>query len=270
MITQSVTKQELPNYQPSQNPTYHIDSLKKEINKKLFSRAVSLVDKILSCPHIKLSNSQTLILDGIETGIFLSDFAQQLRCKNADVPDIYFNLLDAAGITPTLILNQNAKAGSLSKSERQKLQRLYIQGGAAYGSVLNLVKASNLPVSKVRQFLHSKPSYTKFTISTCKFKRMKAFARFTSEIWCMDLAYVDKLAKNNNGVKYLLVRQDLFDRTVDAKGMKTKGSKETVRAFLIMITKKNRSKKIGLIREQNLLESVKNYAKLKEYQFTLQ
>ena len=59
----------------------------------------------------------------------------------------------------------------------------------------------------------------------------------------MDLAYVDKLAKYNNGVKYLLVRQDLFDRTVDAKGMKTKDSKETVRAFLTMITKKNRPKK---------------------------
>ena len=49
---------------------------------------------------------------------------------------------------------------------------------------------------------------------------MKAFARFKDEIYCMDLAYVDKLAKDNNAVKYLLVRQDLFDRTVDAKGMK--------------------------------------------------
>ena len=110
LITQSVTKQELPKYQPSQNPTYQIDSLKKEINRKLFSKADSLVDKILSSPRIKLSNSQSLILDGVETGIFLSDFAQQLRRKNADVPDIYFTLLDAAGISPTLILKQNAKA----------------------------------------------------------------------------------------------------------------------------------------------------------------
>ena len=60
----------------------------------------------------------------------------------------------------------------------------------------------------------------------------------------MDLAYVDKLAKDNNGVKYHLVRQDLCDRTVDAKGMKSKDSKETVRAFLTMIAKKNRPKKI--------------------------
>ena len=110
LITQSVTKQELPKYQPSQNPTYHIDAPKKEINKKYFSKVDSLVDKILSRPRIRLSNSQTLILDGVETGIFLSDFAQQLRHKNADVPDIYFTLLDAAGISPTLILNQNAKA----------------------------------------------------------------------------------------------------------------------------------------------------------------
>ena len=60
----------------------------------------------------------------------------------------------------------------------------------------------------------------------------------------MDLAYVDKLAKNNNGVQYLLVRQDLFDRTVEAMGMKTKDSKETVEKFSEMITKKNRPKKI--------------------------
>ena len=73
---------------------------------------------------------------------------------------------------------------------------------------------------------------------------MMAFARFRNEIWCMDLANVDKLAKENNGVKYLLVRQDLFDRTVNAKGMKTKDSQETVKAFSSMITKKNRPKKI--------------------------
>ena len=81
------------------------------------------------------------------------------------------------------------------------MQRLYTQGGAAYGSVGNLVKASNLSVSKVRQFLHSKPSYTKFTLATRKFKQMKAVARFRNEIWCVDLAYVDKLFKDKNGVK---------------------------------------------------------------------
>ena len=154
--------------------------------------------------------------------------------------------------------------GSLSKSERQKLQRLYTQGFAAYGSVRNLAKAAKLSPSKVREFLHSKTSYTRFTQATRKFNRMRASARFRNEIWCMDLAYVDKLAKDNNGVKYLLVRQDLFDRTVDAKGMKTKDSKETVKTFSKMITKKNRPKKIGVDQGQNLLESSRNFATLKE------
>ena len=42
---------------------------------------------------------------------------------------------------------------------------------------------------------------------------------------------------------YLLVCQDLFDRTVHAKGMKTKDSKETVKIFSKMISKKRRPKK---------------------------
>ena len=83
---------------------------------------------------------------------------------------------------------------------------------------------------------------------------MRAFARFRNEIWCMDLAYVGKLAKKNNGLKYLLVRQDLFDRTVKAKGMKTKDSQETLKAFSSTITKKIDRKRFGLTRGPNLLE----------------
>ena len=77
--------------------------------KKLSATVDLLVDKNLSCPRIKLSNSQNLILDGVKTGVSLSDFAQQQRRDNADILDIYFSLLDAAGISPTLVLNQNAQ-----------------------------------------------------------------------------------------------------------------------------------------------------------------
>ena len=96
----------------------------------------------------------------------------------------------------------------------------------------------------MRQFLNSKASFTKFTLATRKIKRMRAFARFRNEIWCMDLAYVDKLAEDIIGLRYLLVRQDLFDRTVNAKGLRKKDSQETVKAFPSMITKRNRPKKI--------------------------
>ena len=135
------------------------------------------------------------------------------------------------------------ESGFLSHYERQKLQSLYNKGSAAYGFVKNLVKASKIPIIKVRQFLHSKTSYTKFSQPTRKFRRMKTFARFRNEIWCMGLAFVDKLARDNNRVEYLIVRQGMFDRTMDARGMKTKDSKETLKAFSKKITKRKRPKK---------------------------
>ena len=84
--------------------------VKKGSKQILFAKADSLVDRIFSFPRIKLSKSQTLILDGVQTGSLLSGFAQQLRRKNTDVPDIDFTLLGAADSSPTLVLNQNAKA----------------------------------------------------------------------------------------------------------------------------------------------------------------
>ena len=87
---------------------------------------------------------------------------------------------------------------------------------------------------------------------------MKAFARYKFEIWFMELAYVDKLAKDINGVQCLQVRQDLFGRTVDAKGNESSKFQRTVRAFLTMIRKKYRPKKLGSTWEQVLLEIPKN------------
>ena len=104
-----VTEQELPKYKPEQTPTYHNDTLKKEIHQQLSTKASPLVNKILESPRIKLSISNTLILDGIETGVLLKDVAQRLKCKNVLVPDIYFPLLDAASITSNIVVNSHAK-----------------------------------------------------------------------------------------------------------------------------------------------------------------
>ena len=109
-ITQSVMKQEIPKYKAEQPPTYQNDSLKRDITKKMFGKADTLKDKILSCSGIKLSNSQTVILDGVDTGVLVSDFLLLLRRNDVDFPDIYFTLLDSAGISPPLVFNQNATA----------------------------------------------------------------------------------------------------------------------------------------------------------------
>ena len=78
---QSVTKQELPKYKAEQPPSYHIDSLKRGFNKKLFGKADTLIEKTLSCSRINLSNSQTINLDGVDTAVIISNFALHLRQK---------------------------------------------------------------------------------------------------------------------------------------------------------------------------------------------
>ena len=40
--------------QAEQNNTYRTDSFEKDFNKKTFTTADFLVDKILSCPHNKI------------------------------------------------------------------------------------------------------------------------------------------------------------------------------------------------------------------------
>ena len=91
--------------------------------------------------------------------------------------------------------------GSHSKSEKVTLNRLYSKGRAAYSSVQNLSKASGLSKEKVEQFLQTKTPYTEFGPPIRRFRRLKAFSRYINEIWFMDLALVDKLAIQNNGVK---------------------------------------------------------------------
>ena len=193
VTTQSVTMQELPNYKAEQPPTYQIACLKRDNNKKLFGKADSLIDKILSCSLIKLSNSRTIILDGVDTGVLTSDFTLNLRRKNVDVPDNYFNLLDAAGITPSLVFNQNAKAkdrGSwlLLKVWTSEATKTFYVRCCCLRFCVQLGKSYQNSCIKGETILHSKASYTKLTLTTRNFKTMRAFARYKNEIWCMDLA----------------------------------------------------------------------------------
>ena len=80
-----------------------------QITQQLSTSASPPVNKILESPLIKLSNSNALILDGIEAGVLLNDFAQRLKRKIVPVVDFYFTLLEAASITPDLIVNSHAK-----------------------------------------------------------------------------------------------------------------------------------------------------------------
>ena len=132
----------------------------------------------------------------------------------------------------------------------------------------NLSKASGLSKRKVEQFLQTKSSYTKFGPPIRRFRRLQAISKYINEIWCMDLAFVGKLASQNKGVKYLLVAVDVFSRFVRVQTMITKYAKDTLQAFKKMISRKNIPEKLWLIKERNMLEFSKNFARKKALKFT--
>ncbi len=83
----------------------------KSVNRQLKSKSgKSIVDQILESPRIRLSNSDTIILDGRDTLVSIVEFVRDLKRKNPQIPDIYFTILDATKISRDLVVNPNAKS----------------------------------------------------------------------------------------------------------------------------------------------------------------
>ena len=121
--------------------------------------------------------------------------------------------------------------GSLSLSERLKLNKLYRSGQAAFGSLNNLVELSGLPRVKVSQLLVSRPSDTKFKYRRLEFPRLLVKARFINDIRCRHLQ-VDKLFSWNSNRKFLMVSVEVISRFVRAQPMRNKSVETTRAAFM--------------------------------------
>ena len=75
--------------------------------------------------------------------------------------------------------------GSLSKSEKVRLNRLYSRGRAAYGCIKNLSKASGLSKRNVEKFLQTKTSYTNLVHQSGVSEDFKLFLNISmiSGVW---------------------------------------------------------------------------------------
>ena len=85
--------------------------------------------------------------------------------------------------------------------------------------------------------MQQKDGRTKYRQIQRKFPRLKGIAYEISEIWSKDVAYVDKLAKYNNGVKYLQVGVDKLSRFLRVVPMRSKNAPDAAKAFEKMIEK---------------------------------
>ena len=97
-------------------------------------------------------------------------------------------------------------------------------------------------MGKVLSYLETKPSFTKYRSIRLNFPRLQFFVKDINEIWSLDLAHVDKLAKYNRKIKYLLVAVDCLSRYLRVEPLKTKYSTEASEAFKKMIKNKQPEK----------------------------
>ena len=95
----------------------------------------------------------------------------------------------------------------------------------------NLQKSTKLKPNKVKLFLEGKNAHTKRKNYRKRFPTLKVIAYNINEIWSLDLAYVDKLAKENKDVKYLLVAVDCLSRYLRVEPLKSKYATTTADAF---------------------------------------
>ena len=153
--------------------------------------------------------------------------------------------------------------GKITKIEEKLLKTKYSDKvPVLFGSVNNMIKATNWSRKKIKHFLHTEPAYTKYQTVIRKTPRPKVKVYNIDEIWSLDLAFVDKITQYNHDVKYLLVAFDCMSRYLRVQPLKSKYATTTAEAFKLMITTKQ-PKKYEWTREQSLKGPSKHYVKRK-------
>ena len=82
------------------------------------------------------------------------------------------------------------------------MEQFYSIGPQSFGSSKRQQKHSKLSLAKIKSYLDTKPSFTKYRSIRMQFTRLKVIVKDINEIWSLDLAYVDNLAKYNGDDKY--------------------------------------------------------------------
>ena len=116
-----------------------------------------------------------------------------------------------------------------------------------------------MPASNVKQFLQSNFSFTNFFLKHVNSREWRHFL-VIKKTWCMELAHVDWLSKHNNGVKYLLVHQDLIGRPQMQKERKQKLPKKWFVHFWLWL-QKNRPQKNWVDKRTEFAAKFKNLSK---------
>ena len=128
-------------------------------------------------------------------------FCSTTASKNADDPNKKLISLDAAGRSPTLVLNQNTKTqrkgkrGPFGYLNGRKCRKILHSSCCCLWTCAQFIKGQQSDSIKCQTVFTCKFFHTKFSLGTRSFEKMKAFARIKTEKWCIHFAFVDKLVK---------------------------------------------------------------------------
>lgn len=120
----------------------------------------------------------------------------------------------------------------------QILSEIYLNPSlqGSFSGVASLYDAAKLVDSRiklrnVKDFLKRQSTYVDFRDIRKTFPRRMYIAGFVDSIWGLDLTFIQKYKKYNNGYQYILTVVDFFSRYLYAKPLKTKMAHETTSAL---------------------------------------
>lgn len=127
-------------------------------------------------------------------------------------------------------------------SKVEKLKKIYydVTSSGSYGGIDRLHKAVrekriNLTRKEIESFLQAQSSYSLHKPARKHFKRNPIVVGGIDQQWQADLADMKSIAKENNGVQYLLTVIDCFSKFAWAIPVKSKGADEMLKAFQILL-----------------------------------
>ena len=106
----------------------------------------------------------------------------------------------------------------------------------AFGSPINLSRATNCSLKHVNGYLNWSETYTKFKLTRKRFPRLKVISYRLNEVWSIDLVDMQQLANENLGVRCLLEAADTLSHFLWVVGVKPKISKACSEALKIFIS----------------------------------
>lgn len=118
------------------------------------------------------------------------------------------------------------------------MQQFYTDSSAAFSGenrLYNVAKDEGFTRKQVKEFLETKPSYTKHKKLVRNFKRNRVEARGINSVWFFDLADFSNLARFNDSYKWLFCLVDGFSKKGYVYPQKNKQGDTTLQSFMKVV-----------------------------------